>query len=106
VFESWGRVVYARRRLVLILAAIVVVAAAVWGTRVFGALQSAGGFSAPGSQSQQESGLAARAFGRAPGGKSRSGHAFHTGGQRQPDAEGCPLTRLGVDDDLSAVGGH
>ncbi len=64
MFESWGRVVYARRRLVLILAAIVVVAAAVWGTRVFGALQSAGGFSAPGSQSQQESDLAGRAFGR------------------------------------------
>lgn len=49
---------------------------------------------------------AARAFGRARGGKSRSGHAFHTGGQQQPDVEGCPLTRLGVDDDLSAVGGH
>jgi RND superfamily putative drug exporter len=64
MFESWGRVVYARRRLILVLAAIVVVAAAVWGTRVFGALQSAGGFSAPGSQSQQESDLAARAFGR------------------------------------------
>jgi hypothetical protein len=64
VFESWGRVVYARRRWILILAAIVVVAAAVWGTRVFGALQSAGGFSAPGSQSQQESDLAGRAFGR------------------------------------------
>jgi RND superfamily putative drug exporter len=64
VFESWGRVVYARRRLILVAAAIVVVAAAVWGTRVFGALQSAGGFSAPGSQSQQESDLAARAFGR------------------------------------------
>jgi uncharacterized membrane protein YdfJ with MMPL/SSD domain len=64
VFESWGRVVYARRRLVLVLAAIVVMAAAVWGTRVFGALQSAGGFSAPGSQSQQESDLAGRAFGR------------------------------------------
>jgi trehalose monomycolate/heme transporter len=64
VFESWGRVVYARRRLVLILAAIVVVGAAVWGTGVFGSLQSAGGFTAPGSQSQQESDLAARAFGR------------------------------------------
>jgi RND superfamily putative drug exporter len=64
MFESWGRVIYARRRLVLVLAAIVVIAAAVWGTRVFGALQSAGGFSAPGSESQQESDLAARAFGR------------------------------------------
>src|SRR6266545_3907299 len=64
VFESWGCVVYARRRLILVLAAIVVVAAAVWGTRVFGSLQSAGGLSAPGSQSKQESDLAARTFGR------------------------------------------
>ena len=64
MFESWGRVIYARRRWVLVLAAIVVVGAAVWGTGVFGSLQSAGGFSAPGSQSQQESDLAARAFGR------------------------------------------
>ena len=64
MFESWGRVVYARRRLVLILAAIVVAGAAVWGTGVFGSLQSAGGFTAPGSQSQRESDLAARAFGR------------------------------------------
>ena len=64
MFESWGRVVYARRRLVLILAAIVVAGAAAWGTGVFGSLQSAGGFIAPGSQSQRESDLAARAFGR------------------------------------------
>ncbi len=64
MFESWGRVVYARRRLVLVLAGIAVAAAAVWGTGVFGALQSAGGFTAPGSQSQQESDLATRAFGR------------------------------------------
>ncbi|MGP7997204.1 MAG: MMPL family transporter [Streptosporangiaceae bacterium] len=64
MFESWGRLMYARRRLVLALAALVVVAAAVWGTGVFGALQSGGGFSAPGSQSQQESDLAARTFGR------------------------------------------
>ncbi len=64
MFESWGRLVYARRRLVLVLAGLVVVAAAVWGTGVFGALQSGGGFTAPGSQSQQESDLAARTFGR------------------------------------------
>ena len=64
MFESWGRLVYARRRLVLALAGLVVVAAAVWGTGVFGALQSGGGFTAPGSQSQQESDLAARTFGR------------------------------------------
>jgi RND superfamily putative drug exporter len=64
MFESWGRLVYARRRLVLALAGLVVVAAAVWGTGVFGALQSGGGFTAPGSLSQQESDLAARVFGR------------------------------------------
>ncbi len=64
MFESWGRLMYARRRLVLALAGLVVVAAAVWGTGVFGALQSGGGFSAPNSQSQQESDLAARTFGR------------------------------------------
>jgi len=64
MFESWGRLVYGRRRLVLGIAALVVIAAAVWGTRVFGALQSGGGFTAPGSQSQQESDLAAKTFGR------------------------------------------
>ena len=64
MFESWGRLVYARRRLVLALAGLVVAAAAVWGTGVFGALQSGGGFTPPGSQSQQESDLAARTFGR------------------------------------------
>ncbi len=40
--------------------------AAIWGTGVFGKLQSAGGFVPPGSQSQQEANLAARSFG--PGG--------------------------------------
>ncbi len=64
MFETWGRLVYARRRLVLALAGLVVVAAAVWGTGVFGALQSGGGFTAPNSQSQHESDLAARTFGR------------------------------------------
>jgi len=64
MFESWGRLIYTHRRLVLGIAALVVVAAAVWGTRVFGALQSGGGFTAPGSQSQQESDLAAATFGR------------------------------------------
>ena len=38
-------------------------AAAVWGTGVFGRLQSAGGFAPPDSQSQQEANLAARTFG-------------------------------------------
>jgi RND superfamily putative drug exporter len=64
MFEAWGRFVYRRRRLVLLVAAVVVVGAAVWGTGVFGALQSGGGFTAPGSQSEQASTLATRAFGR------------------------------------------
>jgi len=64
MFEAWGRFVYRRRRLVLLAAAVVVVGAAVWGTGVFGALQSGGGLTAPGSQSEQASTLATRAFGR------------------------------------------
>jgi trehalose monomycolate/heme transporter len=64
VFEAWGRFIYRRRRLVLVAALVVVAGAAVWGTGVFGSLQSGGGFTAPGSQSQQESNLATRAFGR------------------------------------------
>jgi uncharacterized membrane protein YdfJ with MMPL/SSD domain len=64
MFESWGRLMYRRRRLVLAVGVLLVAAAAVWGTGVFGKLQSGGGFGAPGSPSQQESDLAARAFGR------------------------------------------
>jgi trehalose monomycolate/heme transporter len=67
MFEAWGRVVYRRRRLMLVIAALGVVFAAVWGTGVFGVLQSAGGFSDPGSQSQQAANLAAAAFGRDSG---------------------------------------
>jgi hypothetical protein len=50
MFEAWGRFVYRRRRLVLLVAAVAVVGAALWGTGVFGALQSGGGFTAPGSE--------------------------------------------------------
>ena len=64
MFEGWGRFIYRRRRLVLLVAGLVVVAAAVWGTGVFGKLQSQGGFAPPGSQSQQEANLAQAAFGR------------------------------------------
>jgi trehalose monomycolate/heme transporter len=64
MFEAWGHVVYRRRRLVLVIATLAVVFAAVWGTGVFGALQSAGGFNDPGSQSQRATDLATRAFGR------------------------------------------
>jgi trehalose monomycolate/heme transporter len=64
MFEAWGRFVYRRRRLVLLAAVVVMAAAAVWGTGVFARLQSGGGFTPPGSQSQQASDLATRAFGR------------------------------------------
>jgi trehalose monomycolate/heme transporter len=67
MFESWGRVVYRRRRLVLVIALIAVAFAAVWGTGVFGKLQSSGGFTPPDSQSQQSSNLATAAFGRDAG---------------------------------------
>jgi trehalose monomycolate/heme transporter len=64
MFEAWGRFVYRRRRLVLLVAAVVVAGAALWGTGVFGSLQSGGGFAAPGSQSEKAGALATRAFGR------------------------------------------
>jgi len=67
VFESWGRLVYRRRRLVLVTVLIVVAFAAAWGTGVFGRLQSAGGFTPPDSQSQQEANLETAAFGRDAG---------------------------------------
>ncbi len=67
MFETWGRIIYRRRRLVLVLTLIVVAFAGVWGTGVFGSLQSAGGFNAPHSQSQRTSDLAAAAFGRDTG---------------------------------------
>jgi trehalose monomycolate/heme transporter len=67
MFESWGRVVYRRRRLVLVVALIVVAFAGAWGTGVFGRLQSGGGFTPPDSQSQRSANLAAAAFGRDAG---------------------------------------
>ena len=67
MFESWGRVVYRRRRLVLVISLIVAGFAAAWGTGVFGRLQASGGFTPPASQSQQEASLAAAAFGRDTG---------------------------------------
>ena len=64
MFDRWGRIVYRRRWLVLVIAGAAIVVAAVWGTGVFARLQSAGRFTAPGSQSQREASLAARTFGR------------------------------------------
>src|SRR5215469_4538690 len=64
MFESWGRFVFRRRRLVLLVALLVIAAGAAWGTGVFRALQSSGGFTPPTSESQQEASIATRAFGR------------------------------------------
>src|SRR5580704_12730167 len=64
MFEAWGRFIFRRRRVVLLIAGLAVIAAAVWGTGVFGKLQSAGGFAPPASQSQREADLAARTFGQ------------------------------------------
>jgi len=64
MFEIWGRAVYRRRVLALVIALIALAGAAVWGTGVFGSLQSSGGFTPPNSQSQRASNLAASAFGR------------------------------------------
>ena len=67
VFERWGRTMHRRRRLVLVIASVGVVFAVVWGTGVFGQLQTAGGFNAPNSQSQKAGDLATTAFGRDAG---------------------------------------
>jgi uncharacterized membrane protein YdfJ with MMPL/SSD domain len=67
MFETWGRIIYRRRRLVVVLTLIVVAFAGAWGTGVFGSLQTAGGFNAPDSQSQRASDLASAAFGRDTG---------------------------------------
>ena len=92
MFETWGRIVYRRRRLILVLAVACVAFAAVWGTGVFGWLQSAGGFTAPGSQSDRAASLAARAFGRDAG---RRGGAVHQPAGRRVvgPATGAAVTR-------------
>ena len=64
MFETWGRVLYARRRLTLGLTLIVVAIAAVWGTGVFGKLSSGDNFTPPASQSQREASQASQVFGR------------------------------------------
>jgi len=64
MFESWGRSLYRARRLTLAVALLFAVAAAVWGTGVFGKLNSGNTFTPPNSQSNAESALAASQFGR------------------------------------------
>src|SRR5579863_10053383 len=67
VFDRWGRTVYRRRRLILVIALLVAATGAVWGTSIFAKVQTAGGFDAPGSQSQHEANLATQTFGRDAG---------------------------------------
>jgi RND superfamily putative drug exporter len=56
-----------RRRLTLTIALTGVVFTVIWGSGVLGHLQTAGGFYAPGTQSQQEALMATGAFGRDAG---------------------------------------
>jgi trehalose monomycolate/heme transporter len=64
MFEAWGRRLYRARRLTLVIALLFAVAAGVWGTGVFGKLNSGNTFTPPSSQSNVESSLAASLFGR------------------------------------------
>ncbi|QKW34359.1 MMPL family transporter [Actinomadura sp. NAK00032] len=64
MFERWGRWVHRRRRWVLAAAGAALVFAGVWGTGVFGALSSAGGFETPGSESTKATRIAEQALGR------------------------------------------
>jgi RND superfamily putative drug exporter len=64
MFEAWGRGLYRARRLTLVLALLIAVAAGIWGTGVFGRLNSGNTFTPPSSQSNVESSLAASLFGR------------------------------------------
>ncbi|MFB4297129.1 MMPL family transporter [Actinomadura sp. NTSP31] len=64
MFERWGRWVHRRRRWVLAVAGAALVFAGVWGTGVFGALTSSGGFDTPGSESARATQVAERDLGR------------------------------------------
>ena len=64
MFEAWGRRLYRARRLTLLIAVLFAIGAGVWGTGVFGKLDSGNTFTPPNSQSNVESNLAASLFGR------------------------------------------
>jgi uncharacterized membrane protein YdfJ with MMPL/SSD domain len=64
MFEAWGRLVYRRRKPVLAVAMVVIAFAAIWGTGVFGALKSNGGFEAPGSGSDTATQIMDKNLGR------------------------------------------
>jgi uncharacterized membrane protein YdfJ with MMPL/SSD domain len=67
LFERWGHAIHHSRRLVLVIASVGVLVGLVWGTGVFGKLQTAGGFNAPDSPSQTANDLASASFGRDAG---------------------------------------
>jgi trehalose monomycolate/heme transporter len=64
MFEAWGRFVHRRRWPILAAALAAIVFMGVWGTGVFGALTSTGGFDVPGSGSVRAAELAQRDLGR------------------------------------------
>src|SRR3984885_2497109 len=64
MFEAWGAGLYRARRLTLVIALLFAVGAGVWGTGVFGRLDSGNTFTPPNSQSNAESNLADSLFGR------------------------------------------
>ncbi|TDE22934.1 MMPL family transporter [Actinomadura sp. 6K520] len=64
MLDRWGRWVHRRRRWVLAAAGAALVFAGVWGTGVFGALSSSGGFDTPGSESAKAAQIAERDLGR------------------------------------------
>jgi RND superfamily putative drug exporter len=64
MFEAWGHGLYRARRLALVVALMFAVGAGVWGTGVFGKLDSGNTFTPPNSQSNAESNLAGSLFGR------------------------------------------
>ncbi|NKZ07014.1 MMPL family transporter [Actinomadura latina] len=64
MFERWGRWIHRRRRWVLAVAGAALVFAGVWGTGVFGALTSSGGFDTPGSESAKAVRIAEQDLGR------------------------------------------
>ncbi|MEU5988479.1 MMPL family transporter [Spirillospora sp. NPDC047418] len=64
MFDRWGRWVHRRRRWVLAAAGVLLVFAGVWGTGVFGALSSSGGFETPGSESTKARQITEQALGR------------------------------------------
>ena len=51
LFGRWGRAAFRGRRVILVAAVLVAALGGVWGAGVFGRVQTAGGFDAPGSQS-------------------------------------------------------